>query len=71
MSPTDEFDGEITASGPLGARLAIGISTRAQPESNGPTMPITAGCAAYAFALAAHFAGSELPEVAVEESHDW
>ena len=46
VRPMSELVGEIIASGPPAAVLAIGIWTSAQPELYGPTMPITSGVAA-------------------------
>ena len=63
--------GLIIATGPLGARLRIGIIDLAQPELNVPISPITSLSRAIAFALVEHFAESHLPACAVASSHDW
>ena len=63
--------GEITASGPPGARLAIGIIVSAHAESYGPTTPTSRSAFANAFAFAWHVPGSDTPDWGVESSQDW
>jgi hypothetical protein len=65
------FAGLTIPTGPLGARLSVGITISAQPELNVPMTPITLLFWAYAFAFCEHLPESHLPACAVESSQDW
>ncbi len=59
------------ASGPPGAAFAIGICRKEQEENADPTTATTSRLRAYAFAFEPQRKMSEIPDCAVDESHDW